>query len=92
MGDVTETPTAEEVRRVRRAECHTDGHRLETVLTGGIPTHVLCGRCGETWADCMTVQWIDEEIATFIRQFGLLPEPRKLKDALPKPRADYLPG
>lgn len=44
-------PTPEEIAKVKRWECETQGHEFTEVLVFGSlePQAVMCSRCGQTW-------------------------------------------
>lgn len=48
MTDLDRAPTDEEIARVHRYKCVTDGHRWSMMMTYGDtdPNSVLCDRCG----------------------------------------------
>lgn len=47
---MSEVPTYEELRRVRRFECSVNGHSFREVVAGtGGPIRVICDRCAASW-------------------------------------------
>ena len=48
MSDNDRNPTPDQVARVRRFECATNGHSWDILSTlGDGPVAVICGHCGE---------------------------------------------